>query len=147
MRNKRNKYSSKFKLQVITELINGHKTQSQITSEYWIHPNQQNRWKQQFMENAETIFEDKKEENTKEKENVKVIEYLYSKLWKVTMEKSGWKKLENCLTYSEKVKLIEKDKKELSINKQSELLWISKSSLYYEKQISDKEKQIMDRID
>nr|WP_240006093.1 transposase [Candidatus Absconditicoccus praedator] len=92
MGNKRNKYSSKFKLQVITELIHGHKTQSQITSEYGVHPNQQNRWKQQFIENAESIFDDKREKNNKDKENEKLIEHLYSKLGKVTMEKEWLEK-------------------------------------------------------
>ena len=68
-------------------------------------------------------------------------------------EKSLWKnsglkkKLENCLTYSERLKLIDKNNKNISINKQSELLWISKSSIYYTKQISDNDKKTMDQID
>ncbi len=92
MGQRRNNYNSKFKLQVVIELITGNKTQSQIISEYWVHPSQQNRWKQQFMENGETIFDDKRKKDNKEQDTKKLIDSLYSQLWKVTMEKQWLEK-------------------------------------------------------
>lgn len=64
------------------------------------------------------------------------------------MKKTGWKKkLENCLTYSERINLIEKNKEKISITRQSKLLSISKSSLYYDNKVSDRDMEIMNKID
>ncbi len=88
----RKNYNSKFKLQVVMELVSGQKTQSQVTSEYWVHPTQQNKWKKQFIENAESIFDDKRKKDNSSKDNEKIIDSVYSKLWKVTMEKEWLEK-------------------------------------------------------
>ena len=56
------------------------------------------------------------------------------------------KKLESILTYSKRLSLVTKDEW-LSINKQSELLSISRSSVYYEKEWSQEDQEIMNNID
>lgn len=54
---KRKKYSSKEKFQVVIELLKWRKTQAQITTEYWVHPTQQNKRKDDFMREWPLIFE------------------------------------------------------------------------------------------
>lgn len=99
MGQKRRTHSARFKLQVVMESITGNKTYSQIISEYWIHSSQINARKQQFMENAENIFTDKrlkaKEQNDKEQE--KIIEWLYKKVGQLTIERDWLEKKINWL--------------------------------------------------
>lgn len=87
---KRKLYTSQFKLQVVFELLSWKKTQSEITSEYKVHPTQQNKWKQQLLENAQELFKDKRETENKSQE--KLIEQLYKQIGQVTYERDWLKK-------------------------------------------------------
>lgn len=89
---KRKNYSAKFKLQVVLEVISWQKTYSQIISEYWIHSSQINRRKQEFEENAENIFEDKRKKDVKNEDKDKIIEWLYKKIGQLTYEKDWLEK-------------------------------------------------------
>lgn len=86
----RKKYSSKFKLQVVLELLSWKKTQSEITSEYNVHPTQQNKWKQQLLKNAQELFKNKRDKENKD--NEKLIEQLYKQIGQVTYERDWLKK-------------------------------------------------------
>lgn len=86
----RKKYSAKFKLQVVLELLSWKKTQSEITSEFSVHPSQQNSWKQQLIENAQELFKDKRVKENKE--NEKLIEELYKQIGQVSYERDWLKK-------------------------------------------------------
>lgn len=64
------------------------------------------------------------------------------------MKGTGWKKkLGHSLIYFERVNMIDKDEKSISISRQSELLSISKSSIYYDRSLSDRDIEIMNKID
>lgn len=68
------------------ELLSGKKTQAEITSEYGVHPTQQNNWKKEFMERWESVFEtkDRKEEQFKkevEKLESTIGHYAYKVQW------------------------------------------------------------------
>ena len=94
---KRKKYNAKFKAQVVKELISWRKTQAEITSEYGIHPTQQNKRKKQFEENLDSIFTDKRENPLKEQQ--KVVDWLYKQIGQLSYEvswlqKKTWIKLE-----------------------------------------------------
>ena len=54
---KRRKYTSKFKAQVVLEIISGAKTQAAIARQHRIKPDLITRWRRQFLENAPTLFE------------------------------------------------------------------------------------------
>lgn len=54
---KRRKYTSKFKAQVVLEIISGAKTQAEIARQHRIKPDLITRWRRQFLENAPNLFE------------------------------------------------------------------------------------------
>jgi len=53
---KRRKYTSKFKAQVVLEIISGAKTQAEIARQHRIKPDLITRWRRQFLENAPNLF-------------------------------------------------------------------------------------------
>lgn len=50
------RYTPKFKFQVVTELMGGKKSATQIGRAYGVHPNTINAWKQTFMEKGPEVF-------------------------------------------------------------------------------------------
>ena len=50
------RYPAAFKSKVALEALKGHKTLSEIASEYEVHPNQVSQWKRQLREGMENIF-------------------------------------------------------------------------------------------
>ena len=78
----RRKHSAQFKLQIVKELLLWRKTQAQITSEYWVHPSQQNKRKKQFEDNAADIFKDKRTHKSEEQ----TINGLYQQIGQLSYE-------------------------------------------------------------
>ena len=58
------KRSSDYKLKLVLETLKGDKSMIQIASENGMHPKQIQRWKNKFLENAESIFEDPRTQQT-----------------------------------------------------------------------------------
>ncbi len=52
----RRKFTSKFKTQVVLEALSERFTMAQLAKKHQLHPNQISTWKQQFLQNAESIF-------------------------------------------------------------------------------------------
>lgn len=63
----RRNFTSKFKADLVIELLKGEKTLNEIASENQIQPNLLRKWKNEFLTNAATVFDDKREEKVKEK--------------------------------------------------------------------------------
>lgn len=73
------KRSPEFKLKLVLEVIKGKKTIAQLASENEMHPKQIQRWRNQLLEEGETIFTDKttKKQSDPDKEKLLcVIEQL-----------------------------------------------------------------------
>lgn len=68
MSKKRKSYDAKTKFNVVMELLQWRKTQAQITSEYWVHPTQQNKRKDEFIAEWPTIFTDKRTKESQDKD-------------------------------------------------------------------------------
>jgi transposase len=91
---KRKKYSAKEKFQVVVELLQWRKTQNQITSEYGVHPTQQNKRKDEFMREWPLIFE--RENNTQITEEKQRVDKLHKIIGQYAVEvdwlqkKIGW---------------------------------------------------------
>lgn len=83
-------YTAKFKWQVVMELISWKKTQAEITSEYWVHPSQQNAWKATMVNNMEQLFKDKRVGDDKKKD--KKIDNLFRQIGQLTYELDWVKK-------------------------------------------------------
>jgi transposase len=80
---KRRKYTSKFKAQVVLEIISGAKTQAAIARQHRIKPDLITRWRRQFLENAPSLFE---RGNNRDGEPEARIAELEQALGKKTME-------------------------------------------------------------
>ena len=64
---KRRNFSAKFKSDLVLELLKGEKDLNTLAVENNIQPNLLRNWKKEFLNNAAVIFDDKREENLKEK--------------------------------------------------------------------------------
>lgn len=67
MSRKRRNFSAKFKSDLVIELLKGEKDINTLAVENNIQPNLLRNWKKEFLDNASVVFDDKREENLKEK--------------------------------------------------------------------------------
>lgn len=94
MSKKRKKWTAKEKFHIVLELLKWRKTQAQITSEYGVHPSQQSAWKEQFLSQWVSVFENKKWDEVKE--HKKEVEKLHKVIGQYAVEvdwlqkKIGW---------------------------------------------------------
>ncbi len=131
---KRKSYSAEFKAKLVLEVLEGNKTINEIASAYEILPVSLKNWKQQFLENMSLAFdksavvkEYKDEIETLQKSN----DELAKKVGNLTIEKDFLEGKPVRLASSSERKTLVDTKLELSLNKQCQLLHVSKSSLYY----------------
>lgn len=54
---KRRNFNSSEKFKIVIEAIKGEKTINEIASQYDVHPNMVTRWKKEFMEKGQDVFE------------------------------------------------------------------------------------------
>ncbi|HGZ70392.1 MAG TPA: IS3 family transposase [Nitratifractor sp.] len=132
---KRKHYSAEFKAKLVLEVLEGERTINEIASAYEVLPKNLKNWKKQFLENMSLAF-DKSSVVKEYKEEIETLQKdkdtLAKKVGNLTIEKDFLEgKLVSLVSLSERKALIDA-KLELSLNKQCELLKISKSSLYYQ---------------
>lgn len=103
----------------------------------------------QFRDNAENLFSktDKKLKDKKLSDGMS--ERLYAKICKLEMELEFLKKVERTGSTNERKNMIEKDLPSISISRQSTLLSVSRSGVYYTPKpaITSSEKEVLDKID
>lgn len=96
MSRKRRNFSAKFKSDLVIELLKGEKDLNTLATENNIQPNLLRNWKREFLNNASAVFDDKREENLKEKlveERKEKAEYA-KKVGQLTMQVDWFKKSE-----------------------------------------------------
>ena len=94
MSRKRRNFSAKFKSDLVIELLKGEKDINTLAVENNIQPNLLRNWKNEFLDNASVVFDDKREENLKEKlaeERKEKAEYA-KKVGQLTMQVDWLKK-------------------------------------------------------
>ena len=94
MSRKRRNFSAKFKSDLVIELLKGEKDLNTLATENNIQPNLLRNWKREFLNNASAVFDDKREENLKEKlveERKEKAEYA-KKVGQLTMQVDWLKK-------------------------------------------------------
>lgn len=93
-------FTAEFKTKIILEVIEGRRTINEISSEHSIQPNLIRNWKKEFLEKAALVFDDKREDNAREKleQERKEKEAYAKKVGQLTMQ-VDWlkKKSEECL--------------------------------------------------
>ncbi|MCB6657434.1 IS3 family transposase [Anaerostipes hadrus] len=155
MSRKRRNFSAKFKSDLVIELLKGEKDLNTLATENNIQPNLLRNWKREFLNNASAVFDDKREENLKEKlveERKEKAEYA-KKVGQLTMQVDWLKKnLKKFADPTTRVNLVQNllTTKELSASVGASLLDINRTSIYYKgSPVSDDElacKEIIDHL-
>jgi len=94
MSRQRRNFSAKFKSDLVIELLKGEKDINTLAVENNIQPNLLRNWKKEFLDNASVVFDNKREENLKEKlaeERKEKSEYA-KKVGQLTMQVDWLKK-------------------------------------------------------
>ncbi len=90
----RRNFSSKFKSDLVLEVLKGEKDLNTIAVENNIQPNLLRNWKKEFLEKASVVFDDTREDNLKQKltEERKEKEAYAKKVGQLTMQVDWLKK-------------------------------------------------------
>ena len=83
MRRKRRNHSPAFKAKVAFAALKGEKTLAQLSSEYDVHVNQIQTWRNQLKENMVSLFDTGIEQRKKQEAEVKSLQ---AKIGQLTME-------------------------------------------------------------
>jgi len=136
MSKKRKVYSAEFKSKLVLEVLEGELTLNEIASKYEILPNNLKNWKKQFLENMSLAF-DKSAVVKEYKEEIaqlqKNSDALAKKVGTLTIERDWLEGKLVSLDLSNRKEMIDNqaDNKTISLNRQLELLQISKTAYYY----------------
>ena len=150
MSRQRRNFSAKFKSDLVIELLKGEKDLNSLATENNIQPNLLRNWKKEFLNNASSVFDDKREENLKDKlaeERKEKAEYA-KKVGQLTMQVDWLKKK------SEEICGPDFESrfwtKEIPASVGAKLLDINRTSIYYKTSpVSDEElacKEIIDHL-
>ena len=145
MSRQRRNFSAKFKSDLVIELLKGEKDLNTLATENNIQPNLLRNWKKEFLNNASAVFDDKREENLKDKlaeERKEKAEYA-KKVGQLTMQVEWLKKnLKKFVDLTTRVSLVQNllTTKEIPASIGAKLLDINRTSIYYKRSpISDEE--------
>ena len=137
MSRKRKTYSAEFKAKLVLEIIEGEKTLNEIASKYEILPKNLKNWKKQFLDNMSLAF-DKSAVVKEYKEEIVLLQKdsdaLARKVGTLTIERDWLEGKLVSLDLSTKKEMIDNQatNKTISLNRQLELLTISKTAYYYQ---------------
>ncbi|MFZ5596005.1 MAG: transposase [Bacillota bacterium] len=105
-------------------------TTQEIASECEIHPTQLRRWKEEAIINLPKVFSDRKASETDKAAQEKKINQLYSEIGRLTTQLNWLKKnLASTLTRADRLALVERDNKEVSLSAQAKLLSLNRIPL------------------
>ena len=90
MTDRRKSFTSEFKTRVALEAIKGHRTVSEIASEYGVHPHQITQWKKLVMEGLPDILSDRRRKRSADQEEL--VAQLYQQIGQLKVELDWIKK-------------------------------------------------------
>ena len=136
MSRSRRNFSAEFKSNLVLQLLKGEKELNVLAVENDIQPNLLRNWKKEFLANASLAFDNKREDNLREKlaeERKEKAEYA-KKVSQLTMQvdwlKKNLKKLWDLTTRVNLVRSLSTTK-ELPVSTGAKLLGINRTSVYY----------------
>ena len=155
MSRQRRNFSAKFKSDLVIELLKGEKDLNTLATQNNIQPNLLRNWKKEFLDKASVVFDDKREDNLKEKlaeERREKAEYA-KKVGQLTMQVDWLKKsLKKFADLTTRVSLVQNllTTKEIPASVGAKLLDINRTSIYYKgTPVSEEElycKEIIDHL-
>ena len=94
MSRQRRNFSAKFKSDLVIEAIRGEKTINELAAENNIQPDLLRNWKNEFLQNASVVFDEKRDENIRQKlEEERAEKAAYAKkVGQLTMQVDWLKK-------------------------------------------------------
>ena len=95
MSRQRRNFSAKFKSDLVIELLKGEKNLNTLATDNNIQPNQLRNWKKEVLNNASAVFDNKREENLRDKpaeEHKEKAEYT-KKVCQLAMQVDWLKKI------------------------------------------------------
>ena len=134
MSRQRRNFSAKFKSDLVIKLLKGEKDLNTLATENNIQPNLLRNWKKEFLNNASAVFDDKREENLKDKlaeERREKAEYA-KKVGQLTMQVDWLKKnLKKFVDLTTRVRLVQNllTTKEIPASTGAKLLDINRTSI------------------
>lgn len=160
MSKKRKTYSADFKAKLVLELLEGERTLNEIASQYGVLPKSLGDWKKQFLANASLAF-DKSAVVKEYKEQIAELEKqkdaTAKKLGEVIVERDWLEGKLESLDLSTRKEMVDSEgvqattnRKNPSLNRQLQLLSVSKSAYYYTPIApfsSTEDKGLLDMID
>jgi putative transposase len=149
MSRKMTQYSAEFKTKIVLEVLKGDKTINEIASEYNIIPKNIQNWKNIFLANAVVAMEPAKavKEYKDEIEKLKAKNDEYAKIvGKLTVENNWMSGKLKSLDSKKRQDIVEFKLSDISITRQSELLGVARSGLYYLPKINEEELAIKQQI-
>jgi putative transposase len=148
MSNKKNTYTVEFKTRVVLESLKNDQTVSQLSVKFNVTPKNINNWKKSFLANAELAMDPSKSVSQYKKDKVDLqskLDLYSKKVGELTIEKEFLVGKLKSLELSDRKSMIDSEHK-LSVLKQSNLLGVARSSLYYKPVVNMKKHKIKDRI-
>jgi putative transposase len=130
MKNVKRKFTSEFKLRVILDALREKQILSELSQKYQLHSNQISLWKQDFLNKALKVMPSKQDKVPLDDPEKKE---LYTKIGQLQMEVDFFKKKVVMIPRDERYKMFSLHEN-LSIRKQCELLYISRTKYYYKPQ-------------
>jgi putative transposase len=144
----RNSYSPEFKAKVVREILREDKTLSQVAAAHRLHPNLVSQWRDQALAGMASLFSRTKENAWAAKEAAYEQEKqeLYAEIGRLTTQLS-WlkKKLASSLSRDERLALVERESRELSLVVECELLSVQRSAVYYAPRPADEHRLLIQR--
>ncbi len=88
MKNKRRKHSAAFKARVAIEALKERESLAELSKKFEVHPQIISKWKQEFLEKAQMVFENKSPESSNNEDQEK----LFMKIGQLEIENDFLKK-------------------------------------------------------
>ena len=131
---KRKSYSADFKAKLVLEVLEGEKTINEIASAYEVLSVSLKNWKKQFLKNMSLVF-DKSTVVKEYKDEIETLQKsnndLAKKAGNLIVEKDFLEGKLVSLASSKERRVLVDTELNISLNKECQLLHVSKSSLYY----------------
>ena len=143
---KRRNFTPEFKAEVVLEALRGESSQAELCRRHNLGEDQVSKWKQQFLENADSVFASTDKQSSEAAERIAHLEHLVGRLTvALDIQKKSLDLVE--LIPSEQRQIVEALRTDYSVRQICETLGFNKSTLYYQPKIDASEEVLRTEIE